>query len=159
VQYNVFISHSMKQEDLAIVYEAVKDASSRGITCYIAERDWQFGKSLPAKIDAAIRGSDCFVGFLTQGGAHSPWVNQEIGHAAACKRLRILVVEQGVQVTGFDIGKEYIPLDRSNPWDAIQKLNAYLGHLMLVKGLQQQQAKGVLLMLGIFGLLALVKDS
>ena len=92
--YSVFVSHSMKQEDLAIVYETERDARSRGISCYIAERDWQFGKSLPAKIDTAIRASDCVVAFLTQGGAHSAWVNQEIGHAVGCKKPRILVVKK-----------------------------------------------------------------
>jgi hypothetical protein len=151
--YNVFVSHSMKQEDLPIIYAAGNDAGLRGITCYIAERDWQFGKSLPGKIDTAIRTCDCFVAFLTEGGAHSAWVNQEIGHAVACKKLRILIVEQGVQVQGFDVGNEFVPLDRSNPWDAITKLNTYLSHLQSAKGEQQRNAG--LLVLSILGLFLL----
>lgn len=139
--YSVFVSHSMRQEDLGIVYTANQDAYARGITCYIAERDWQFGQSLPAKIDKAIRDCDCFVAFLTQGGAHSAFVNQEIGHAVGCKKLRILVVEQGVQVQGFDVGNEYISLDRANPWDAISKLNTYLSQRQLAK--EQQRNAGL----------------
>jgi hypothetical protein len=61
--FSVFVSHSMRQDDLAIVYEAAKQAQLRGIGCYIAERDWQFGKSLPQKIENAIRTSDCLVAF------------------------------------------------------------------------------------------------
>jgi hypothetical protein len=153
----MFVSHSMKQEDLAIIYAACNDAVLRGITCYIAERDWQFGRPLPAKIDNAIRTCDCFVAFLTQDGAHSAWVNQEIGHAVACKKLRILIVEQGVKVQGFDVGNEYIPLDRSNPWDAITKLNAYLSRLKLEKAEKLRNAG--LLVLGILGLFFLGGSS
>ncbi len=151
--YCVFVSHSMKQEDLAIIYAACNDAVLRDITCYIAERDWQFGNSLPAKIDKEIRACDCFVAFLTQGGAHSAWVNQEIGHAVASGKLRILVVEQGVQVQGFDVGNEYIPLDRANPSEAIAKLNSYLSRLQLAKA--EKMRNGALLVLGILGLFLL----
>ncbi|MGO9208773.1 MAG: toll/interleukin-1 receptor domain-containing protein [Terriglobales bacterium] len=153
--YNVFVSHSMRQEDLGIVYTAATDAHARGLTCYIAERDWQFGHSLPAKIDNAIRACDCFVAFLTQGGAHSRFVNQEIGHAVGCKKPRILVVEQGVQVEGFDVGNEYISLDRANPWDAIGTLNTHLLRLQLAK---QQRNAGVFV-LAVLGLLALLGSS
>jgi hypothetical protein len=124
--YEVFVSHSMRQEDLGIVYTAAQDAKARDINCYIAERDWQFGSSLPEKIEAHIRTCDCFVAFLTVGGAHSQWVNQEIGCAVGLRKHRILVVEQGVEVKGFDIGKEYIFLNRWNPWEAIAMLNTFL---------------------------------
>ena len=127
--YNVFISHSMRQEDLGIVYEVARQAHARGIDCYIAERDWQFGKSLPLKIENAIRRCDCFVAFWTVGGAHSAYVNQEIGFVRGIGKQRVLVVENGVQVKGFDVDKEYIPLDRWNPIRAIQILSSYLSSL------------------------------
>lgn len=154
MEYNVFVSHSMKQEDLAIVYAAVQDAAARGISCYIAERDWQLGQSLPAKIETHIRNCDCFVAFLTAGGAQSQWVQQEIGCAVGSNRPRILVVEQGVQVTGFDIGKEYITLDRWNPWQAVATLNNHLSQLKNEKG--QQQNAG-LVVLGVIALIALLR--
>jgi hypothetical protein len=146
----------MRQDDLAIVYEAARQAQLRGINCYIAERDWQFGMSLPQKIENAIRTSDCLVAFWTQGGAYSAFVNQEIGFARACGRTRILVVEQGVPVKGFDIDKEYIELDRCNPLQAISVLNDYLSRLGLEK--EQRQSAAVLL-LGIIGLLLLFSGS
>src|SRR5260370_3007018 len=125
-QYNVFVSHSMTQDDLGIIYQAKRDAECRGITCYIAERDPQFGKSLSNKIENAIRLCDCCVVFLTHGGSSSAYVNQEIGFAKACGRLIIKVVENGVQVKGFDVDNEYLPLDRQNPAAAISSLNDYL---------------------------------
>jgi hypothetical protein len=151
--YNVFVSHSMRQDDLAIVYETARQASLRGISCYIAERDWQFGKSLPEKIEKAIRASDCLVAFWTQGGAYSAYVNQEIGFARACGITRILIVERGVPIKGFEIGKEYIELDRWNPLQAIALLNEYLSRLKLVK--EQRQIAAAFL-LGIIALLALI---
>jgi len=148
--FSVFVSHSMRQDDLAIVYEAARQAQLRGINCYIAERDWQFGMSLPQKIENAIRTSDCLVAFWTQGGAYSAFVNQEIGFARACGKTRILVVERGVPVKGFDIEKEYIELDRWNPLEAIGVLSDYLSRLALEK--EQRQNAAVF----VFGVLALL---
>lgn len=153
--FSVFVSHSMRQDDLAIVYEAARQAQLRGISCYIAERDWQFGMSLPQKIENGIKTSDCFVAFWTQGGAYSAFVNQEIGFARACGKTRILVVEQGVPVKGFDIDKEYIELDRRNPLQAIAVLNEYLSRLKLGK---EQTEVGVAIVLAVIGLLVLISD-
>ena len=40
--YSVFVSHSMNPDDLPIVYAACNEAKVRGVSCYVAERDWQF---------------------------------------------------------------------------------------------------------------------
>ena len=153
--YTVFVSHSMNQDDLGLVYETARQARLSGIECYIAERDWQFGNSLPNKIESAIRSCDCFVAFWTQGGAHSAYVNQEIGFARASGKPRILVVERGVQVKGFDVDKERIEFDRWNPLQAIATLNQYLSHLKSAK--EQQEA--TLVVVGFFGLLLLASGG
>ena len=155
--YTIFVSHSMRQEDLGIVYETARQSQFRGIACYIAERDWQFGKSLPEKIEAAIRRCDCFVAFWTQGGAYSAYVNQEIGFARACGKLRILVVERGVPMKGFDIDKEYIELDRRNPLSALDTLNSYLSRLKAEK--EQQENAAALFVVGAVGLLLLLSGG
>jgi hypothetical protein len=154
--YGVFVSHNMKQEDLGIIYETARDASIHGVNCYIAERDPQLGNSLPAKIETAIRDCDCFVVFLTNGGAGSAWVNQEIGLAKGCGKLRIQVVEKGVQLQGFDIDKEYILLDRENPVAAISTLNDYL---LRLKAQKESQKAAALFLLGALALLALLGTS
>jgi len=160
--YSVFISHSMSQDDLGIVYGAARQAQLAGVQFYIAERDWQLGKSLPAKIEQAIRACDHFVAFWTRGGAHSQYVNQEIGFAKACGVPRVFVVEKGEQVKGFDVDKEYVELDRGNPQNAISQLNAFLAFQMQQKHArmemeqqQDQQRKMWLTIIGIVGLIAL----
>ena len=92
--------------------------------------------------------------FLTLGGSHSEWVNQEIGYAVGLGKHRILVVELGVEVKGFEIGNEYIVLDRWNPLEAIATLNTYLSQLKDVK--EKQQGIGLFIVGVIFfiGLLA-----
>jgi len=146
----------MNQADLGIVYSAVQDAAVRGIACYIAERDWQFGHSLPGKIEAQIRACDCFVAFLTAGGSQSKWVHEEIGCAVGLKKPRILVVEQGVEVKEFDLDKEYILLNRWKPWEAIATLNTYLAQL---KEKKEQQQNAALLVVGVVALIALLSGG
>src|SRR5260370_42373490 len=85
-QYNVFVSHSMTQDDLGIIYQAKRDAECRGITCYIAERDPQFGKSLSNKIENAIRLCDCCVVFLTHGGSIAAYVIKGKRFSSAVRR-------------------------------------------------------------------------
>lgn len=156
--YEVFVSHSMSQDDLGVVYEAARQAQMAGIHFYIAERDWQLGTSLSEKIAQAIRTCDHFVAFWTRGGAHSQYVNQEIGFARACGKPRVLVVDKGEQVKGFDVDKEYVELDRENPQAAIAKLNAFLAGQMREKQAKEQadqQKKMWLTIIGIVGLIAL----
>jgi hypothetical protein len=166
MKYSVFVSHSMNQDDLGVVYETARQAEAAGISLYIAERDWQFGTSLPAKIENAIRTCDHFVAFWTHGGAHSQYVNQEIGFAKACGRPRVFVVEKGEQVKGFDVDKEYVELDRGNPQNAISQLNSFLAFQMQQKQARaeserqsEQQRKMWLTVTGIVGLIALLSGE
>jgi hypothetical protein len=96
------------------------------------------------------------VAFLTVGGYHSQWVNQEIGCAVGLRKHRILVVEQGVEVNGFDIGKEYIVLNRWNPWEAIAVLNTYLSQ---VKDMKEKEQNAALFGLGVVALIALFRGG
>ena len=158
--YNVFVSHSMAQEDVAIVWEAVRQARLRGVFCYMAERDWQFGNTLATKIEGAIEKCDCFVAFWTKGGAHSAFVNQEIGYARRARKHRILVVEKGVPLKGFDIGKEFIELDRQDPFTAVNILSTHLSHLSNLKSeRERQQEKAGLFVLGAISLLLLARGG
>jgi hypothetical protein len=160
--FTVFVSHSMNQDDLGIVYDAARQAQAVGVNFYIAERDWQFGKSLPDKIEQAIRTCDHFIAFWTRGGAHSQYVNQEIGFARACGKSRVLVVERGEVVRGFDVDKEYVELDRTRPQEAIGRLNSFLAEQVRCKQArteekqrQEQQRKMWLAIMGVVGLIAL----
>jgi hypothetical protein len=124
--YNVFVSHSMAQEDHALLMGFHSLAGARGLQTYFAERDWQPGTSLPDKIERAIRVADCMVVFLTRAGHHSKWVHQEIGFAQGIGLRRIPIVEQGIDLTGFDLAKEYIALNRLAAAQTLHNLAAYL---------------------------------
>jgi hypothetical protein len=152
--YKAFLSHSMAQEDLGLVYEVARQAQHREVTCYIAERDYQIGNPLPAKIEQNIRDSDCLIVFLTRGGAHSGWVNQEVGFAKACGKLILPVVEKGIRITGFLIGLEYVEVDRYDPLQALSLLAEYLGRLKSQKD-QNELATAALLAGGVLFLLLL----
>jgi ribosomal protein S27E len=54
--------------------------------------------SLGENIRFGIRQSDCFIPILTQEGAESPEVNQEIGFAVGIDQLVIPLVETGVEL-------------------------------------------------------------
>ncbi len=54
--------------------------------------------SLPERIRFGIRQSDCFIPILTQEGAKSPGVNQEIGLAIGVDQFIIPLVETGVEL-------------------------------------------------------------
>jgi ribosomal protein S27E len=54
--------------------------------------------SLGERIRFGIRQSDCFIPILTQDGARSPEVNQEIGFAVGADQLVIPLVEAGIEL-------------------------------------------------------------
>jgi hypothetical protein len=176
--YRVFVSHSMRPDDLKIVYDAAQQLQTTGIHCYFAERDVRPGGPLPAKIAEAIEDSNSVVAFLTEGGTASAFVNQEVGLALGRLKPIVPVVEKGLLAPGFLAGVEFIELDRSDPQPAIQRLTAYLSaqhsrHLEMrameaeraLSAAQQRAstaeavAVAALLALIIIGLLALASSS
>jgi hypothetical protein len=140
MDYKVFFSHSMTQNDLAVVYEASRQASLSGVDSYIAERDWQPGVSLPDKVRNEIAKADCLVAFWTEGGSHSAWVNQEIGAAYALGKPIIPIVEKGLSLTGFPTDMEYLQLDREEPQPTFEKLTSYLSRQKLERVTQRAVA-------------------
>lgn len=124
--YKVFISHSITPADQAIVYGIAQHLAERQIEPYIAERDWQFGKSLAVKVEQAIEGCDCVLALLTIGGSKSAYVNQEIGYALGKGKLVVPIVEKGVDVRGLQAGVEYVELQRGNTTQCVLTVGHYL---------------------------------
>ena len=128
---------------------------SKGIITHVSEWHEQPGKSLPQKIANLIDASDCVLALLTVGGERSSWVNQEIGYSKGVKRPTIPVVEDGVEVSGFLQGLEYIRFKRDDLYDAVTKAVEYLKTLAIRK---EQEEWGNIILGGLvlfFGLLAL----
>jgi hypothetical protein len=154
MSFTVFISHSTK--DMELVYLLAMCLRMNKINVHVAEWYEQPGRYLPEKIAELIRKSDCILALLTINGERAPWVNQEIGYAKGVGKLIIPVVEEGVQVTGFLQGLEYIPFKRDNPYDAITRATKYLQTLKIRKEEEERQKKAITGLFAIlFGLLAL----
>lgn len=127
--FSVFVSHSMRPVDLPLLRGVCDHLSHYGISYYLAERDWRFGEPLPARIENAIKRSNCVLGFLTQDGQASAWVNQEISAAVTAKKPVLPVLEKGTDLIGFRAGLDYIELDRHAPQDCATKLSVRLSQL------------------------------
>ncbi len=140
MQFNVFVSHSMRPEDMPLITSFCDYIAQHGMTCYLAERDWKFGQTLALKIENAITNCDCVIAFLTVSGSSSSYVNQEIGLARGKGKLCIPVIEKGVNLKGLQVGSEYIELDRANPASCATTLAEYLMKLRADK--EQRAAIG-----------------
>ncbi len=141
----VFLSHSTKDKWLVTQLEII--LSRNQINCYVAEEDVQPGSALWEKISANIRDSDCVLVVLTNDGNRSEMVNQEIATAHSLNKPIIPLVETGVQVKGVLGGREYIELDKRNPYGAINNAGAYLANFKTK--LENQQAFTSLVIAGL----------
>jgi len=92
----------------------------------------------------------------TRDGAHSSWVNQEIGFAEDLCKLIIPVVERGVYPKGFLVGKEYIELDREEPAKTIRVATDYLDQ---IRTEAEGRQKTAMVVLGVLGLLLLLNGD
>lgn len=91
MKYNVFISHSSKDEDE--VNKICKYLEENGIKCFVSYRDIPSGVSYPGEITRAMRESEMLLLVLTQNSNESTQVDKEITMAndqrkkLACFRL------------------------------------------------------------------------
>ena len=122
-RFKVFISHS--SEDSAIACEL------RNLLAIIPEMDvildvcsFEVGERLPERIEGDIKGSDCFVVFLTRNAERSVWVNQEIGVAISADIKIIPIVEEGVRL-GLLEGRKYISLGPEAIMEAVSTICDY----------------------------------
>ena len=148
--FKVFISHSTA--DLSLVQQLQYWLEVNGIETYLADLYPQPGATLASKISNAIEQSNCVIAVLTQNGARSQWVHQEIGYAKRAGRLVIPVAEEGVPTTGFVQGVEYIPFHRENPAEAIDRIVEYLTRLKADKEAREKAMAGFLILLGLLAL-------
>lgn len=143
--YSVFLSHSSQNADL--VDSIVKAAEPLEIEVYRYDQDLQAGASLSQKLERRIEASDVVVVLLTEAGAKSAAVNQEIGVARHARKLVIPVIEKGIDPNKFTFlqGLEHLSFDRSDPQQTIKDLAARLA------GLQQEQARNLMTFLLVIG--------
>jgi hypothetical protein len=121
----VFLSHS-SQDSLA-VGQIKAHAEAAGVDVYVAEHDVQPGRSLAAKILSELRSSDAVVVLLTDTGASSSFVNQEIGAALDRGLLVVPLVQKGLAADlAMLLGAERIEFDHDHPEPALLALTRSL---------------------------------
>ena len=143
---SVFISHS--SSDYEVITKVKETLEVQGFHVYLAEEDVRAGTSLPAKIEDAIRQCDVVLAILTSKASKSAWVQQELGYAKAIGKLIIPLVEEGVNVTGFLTGVEYIRFNPENLDSALQKIGGYLTMLKESKEFRERLEVLILIALG-----------
>ena len=126
-QLKVFISHSIK--DLAIVEEFKKLVESVGVEAYLAVYDIQPGKDLWEKFETNIKNSNLVLAILTETGATSEILNQEIGVAKASNILVVPIAEEKANLKGLLQKLEYIKLDKDHLDLAKEAAYTYLNKL------------------------------
>jgi len=145
--FTVFISHS--KADIEIVKALYSTLKQSGINVYVAEFRLEPGVRLSQKICRNIETSDCVLVLLTREGISSAWVQQEVGIAQRANKLIIPVVEKGVRAAGVLEGREYIELDKENPWNTIAQINKYAEYLKAQKEQAERTRVGGLAILAI----------
>jgi hypothetical protein len=115
----------MSEEDQSIL-DDFKRRMPRGVSLFVAEWKESPGRPLKEKISQALSECDLLLAILTEDGARSEWVNQEIGVAHGLGKDIIPIKEKSVDVKGFIEGVEWITLDRFNPDVALEKTSSYL---------------------------------
>lgn len=124
--FQIFVSHSVSPEDNLVLAELEKTCRALGIGLYVAERDPQPGTQLSLKVREGISHADLVLVLLTQGGAASAWVNQEIGLAASLQKQIVPLLEEGVEPPGLVAELEYVRFHRERSGDAFNRLTEFL---------------------------------
>lgn len=126
----LFLSHSSKNQ--SITDWVMGHARALGIEVYLAERDYQAGQPLAAKILNAIDVSDAVIALVTREGGASAYVQQEIGAALAGAKPVIPLVEKDTSAQALALleGVEQIRFDPSAPHEACERLTKRLYSLI-----------------------------
>lgn len=128
--FTVFISHSTGEPQVVAMFASLLQQS--GINPIVSEWYPEPGKPLAEKIERQISASDCVLALLTCEGGRSPSVNQEIGYAKGRKPI-IPIVEEGTEIGVLLQGLEYVPFNRLNPVEAVNKAGDVIRGLKLRK--------------------------
>jgi len=107
MSYRVYISHSVKDSELA--KDLTRRLAEAGVEVipFVSEADT--GSGLSAMILKRVRDSDEVIVLLTDNSADSSWVRYEIGAADSMdKLLTPVVVNEGVEQRVPMVGKRFV---------------------------------------------------
>ena len=118
----IFISHTNRGRDRAAVEAAARAVRKLGFEPYVSEEDPRLGDNLWKKILEQVRRCDGLVFLLTEDGAESCDMREELGYARMRNAMGgggavkiVPIVEKGVDPLGSFKGDEYKPVDLGRP--------------------------------------------
>ena len=151
--YTVFISHSTKDRGLVIALANV--LTKFEVHVFVAE--WYLTPDEPLDNNAFthIDEADCIVVLLTEHGARSPWMQQEVNYALKSGKPLIPLVKKGAHQKDLAAlqGREYIEYDPENPQKALTKASSYVKLLNLKK---EEREKALIIVGGILAFILLL---
>ena len=110
----IFISHPIKDENLAIKLQEILKTSPLIEKAYIATKTPEFELEISQKIINEINKSDYVVAIVTVNTQDSASVHQEIGFAQGIGKPRIPMIEKEAKKGFLHEGKDYIGFERDN---------------------------------------------
>ncbi len=111
----VFLSHSSK--DATIMEWVAAQVRAMGIEPYVASQESHPGALLAQKVSRAITETDAVIVLLTEAGAASAYVQQEVGVAIQASKPILALVDSAVAGTSLAMldGLEYVPFSPLEP--------------------------------------------
>jgi len=135
---HIFLSHSNADEDQSLIANLEKLCALAGLELYVAERQPEYVTRISDKIKKKIDSSLCLVALLTGAASQSHFVGNEVGYAE--DRIPIIVIlEEGVKLTGFRHGYETIAMKRTDPADALTTAAQYVRDRVLTGQLRSRE--------------------
>ena len=103
------------------------------VKLYMANRDFNYGHELPAKIKKAIDSSDAVLAILTSNASESNSVNQEVGYAIGKEKLVVPMVERGAKIGVLLEGLELVFFSLEKIRDVFSDVSRYFSKLAAKK--------------------------
>jgi len=123
----IFISHPIKDENLALRLKSVLEASDEIEIAHIAQKEKDFEIEVSQKIIKQINESDYLVAIITSNSKTSASVNQELGYSQGIKRPKIPLIEESAKKGCLIYGKDSVDFTRAN---FSEKCNEVLEHIL-----------------------------
>lgn len=125
----IFLSHATADRELVA---QIKVAVGVRAQLYCAEDDGKAGLDFNRKIQAQLKRSSVVIVLLTERGAESAYVQQEIGYAKRAGKLIIPLVSRTISTNSLGMlqGTEYIVVDGENPLEHITSLRSRVNEVV-----------------------------
>lgn len=129
-------------KDSSLISDLKSKAEPFGLKLLIAEHYVDSKHTISDKVENLIADSDFALFLLTKDGLKSKFMDQELGYIQSLKMPYIQIVQEGLEkkITGFNYGRDYIPLNQQNSQETIVRVtNILVKHWEEKKEIEKKQ--------------------